>query len=84
MATSAEVLNYLIPSGGWYQVGEDYEGIQFIECASITKKQFTDAFAVVDNLKTQKAADELSKRSAALAKLETLGLTNEDLKALGL
>jgi hypothetical protein len=84
MATSVEVLNHLIPSGGWYQVGEDYEGIQFLECAPITKKQFTDAFAVVDSLKTQRAADELSKRSAALAKLEALGLNTEDLKALGL
>jgi hypothetical protein len=84
MATSVEVLNYLYPNGGWYQVGEEYEGIQFLECEPITKKQFTDAFSKVDAFKIQQATDEAAKKSAATAKLQALGLTAEDLKALGL
>lgn len=84
MATSVEVLNYLIPNGGWYQVGETFEGIQFLECDPITKKQFTDSFAAVDRLKAQQATEVANKKAAAVAKLEALGLTTDDLKALGL
>jgi len=84
MATSVEVLNYLIPNGGWYQVGEDFEGIEFLECEPITKKQFTDAFSAVDALKAQQATEVANKKAAAVAKLKALGLTTDDLKALGL
>jgi len=84
MATSVEVLNYLYPNGGWYQVGEDYEGIQFLECEPITKKQFTDGFAKFDAWKAQQQADATAKKEAAQAKLAALGLTADDLKALGL
>lgn len=84
MATSIEVLNHLIPNGGWYQVGEDFEGIEFRECEPITKKKFTDGFAIVDALKAQKEAQKLAAKEAASAKLVALGLTADDLKALGL
>ena len=40
MAKSHEVLGMLIPNGGYVQVGDDYEGIEFIDCEPITKKQF--------------------------------------------
>ena len=39
MAKPHEVLEYLIPNGGYVQVGDTYEGIDFIECEPITKKQ---------------------------------------------
>jgi hypothetical protein len=37
MAKCYEVLSMLIPNGGYVQVGEEYEGIQFLECEPITK-----------------------------------------------
>ena len=54
MATGAEVLNMLIPSGGWTIRGDEYEGIIFGEATQITKKQFTDGLANYDNWKTAK------------------------------
>ncbi len=83
MATSVEVLNYLYPNGGWYQVGEEYEGIQFLECEPVTKKQYIDAFAKYDQWKAQQEAAAIAKKQAAQAKLLALGLTIDDLHALG-
>ena len=38
MAQSYEVLSMLIPNGGYVQIGDTYEGIEFVECEPITKK----------------------------------------------
>ena len=84
MAKSAEVLAMLIPNGGYTQIGEDYEGITFIEAEPITKKQWQDGFAQYDAWKAEKDAELAAKKSEAEAKLESLGLTLDDLKVLGL
>jgi hypothetical protein len=84
MATGAEVLTMLIPTGGWVITGEDFESIQFIEAAPISKKQFTDGFAQFDALKAQQDANAMAAKEAAQSKLAALGLTADDLKALGL
>ena len=83
MATGAEVLEMLIPSG-WVIVGDDYEGIQFIECEPITKAQYEAGFAAYDAWKAEEDAKVVAAKDAAQAKLAALGLTAEDLKALGL
>ena len=84
MATSGEVLGMLIPNGGYVLIGEDYEGIQFIDCEPITKAQFTAGFAQYDAWKAEQDAKAASDKAAAEAKLAALGLTADDLKALGL
>jgi len=84
MAEFHEVLFYLRPEGGYKAVGLDYEGIEFIECEPFTKKEFEDAFAKVDEIKAEEAAAEATAKAAADAKLLALGLTADDLKALGL
>jgi len=84
MAKGYEVLNYLLPQGGWYISGDDYEGIQFLECEPITKAQFTAGIAQYDAWKADQDAQALAKKDAAQAKLAALGLTTDDLKALGL
>ena len=84
MATGAEVLRMLIPTGGWVITGEDYEGIEFLECEPITKKQFTDGFAKYDAQKLEQDANKATAKSTAQAKLAALGLTISDLEALGL
>ena len=84
MAKNYEVLAMLIPNGGYTQVGEDYEGIEFLECEPITKKQYTDGFAQYDAWKAQQDADKAAAKTAAQTKLAALGLTIEDLQALGL
>jgi len=84
MATSGQVLGMLIPNGGYVATGYDYEGIQFIECEPITKAQFTAGFAQYDAWKAEKDANLIAAKAAAEAKLAALGLTGDDLKALGL
>ena len=84
MAKCYEVLSMLIPNGGYVQVGEDYEGIKFLECEPITKTEYQAGFAKYDAWKAQQEADKAAKKAAAEAKLTALGLTADDLKALGL
>ena len=84
MAKAYEVLEMLIPNGGWILTGDEYEGIAFVECVPITKFEFEAGFAQVDAYKAQKEAKQITAKIAAQAKLEALGLTQDDLKALGL
>ena len=84
MAKSRDVLGLLIPDGGYVAVGEDYEGIQFLECEPITKAQFEAGFAQFDAWKAEQDAAAVAAKAAAEAKLTALGLTADDLKALGL
>jgi hypothetical protein len=84
MATSVEVLRFLIPTGGWVLRGDDFEGIEFIEAKPITKAQFEAGFAKYDAWKADQDAAAIAAKESAQAKLAALGLTQDDLKALGL
>ena len=79
MATGAEVLSMLIPSGGWVITGEDYAGIQFIEAEPITEAEFQAGFAQVDAWKAEEAA---KAAAAKLSVLERLGITEEEAKLI--
>lgn len=79
MATNREVLRMLIPNGGYVAVGNDYEGIQFLECEPITKEQFEAGFAQYDAWKAEQEAAKAHERSALLAKL---GITEEEARLL--
>jgi hypothetical protein len=84
MATIQNVLSMLIPNGGYVARGYEYEGIEFIECEPITKAQFEAGFAQYDAWKAEQDAAAVAAKDAAQAKLTALGLTTDDLKALGL
>ncbi len=84
MARSYEVLRMLIPNGGWVQTGDTYEGIEFVECEPITKAQFEAGFAQYDAWKAEQDEAKAQAKASAEAKLAALGLTADDLKALGL
>ena len=84
MATGADVLGMLIPTGGWVIRGDEYEGITFLECEPVTKAQFEAGFAQHDAWKAQQEAAVIATKETAQAKLAALGLTADDLKALGL
>lgn len=81
MAKGYEVLEMLIPTGGWVIVGDDYEGITFLECEPITKKAFENGFAKVDAYLAEKEAARIAARESRRAKLLALGLTEEELDA---
>ena len=79
MATVSEVLNMLIPEGGYIAVGEEYEGIQFLDCEPITKAQFTAGFAQYDAWKAEQDSKAEADKAALLAKL---GITADEAKLL--
>jgi hypothetical protein len=83
VANAAQVLEMLLPNGGWYISGEDYEGIQFLQCEPITKAQFQAGFAQYDAWKAEQDAAQATAKAQAQAKLAALGLTADDLQALG-
>ena len=84
MAQPHEVLAFLRPEGGYVHYGFDYEGIQFLECEPITKAEYEAGFAQYDAWKAEQDTDKAAAKATAEAKLTALGLTAEDLKALGL
>lgn len=84
MANIGDVLTMLIPQGGYIASGDEYEGIQFLECEPITKAEYEAGFAQYDAWKAQKDEEAAQAKAAAEAKLVALGLTKNDLQALGL
>ena len=80
MATGVEVLNMLIPTGGWVITGDDFDSIIYDEgIEPITKKQFDDAFAKYDDWKIQQQTNKVQARTALL---ERLGITEDEAKLL--
>jgi hypothetical protein len=75
MATGAEVLTMLIPTGGWAISGNDFTGITFIEAKPITKAAFEAGFAQYDAWKADQDAKKASDKSALL---ERLGITADE------
>ena len=85
MATSGEVLTMLCPAGGWIITGDDFDSIVWVdERPRCTKAQFEAGFAQYDSWKAQQEATAEEAKAAAQAKLAALGLTADELKALGL
>jgi hypothetical protein len=79
MATIQQVLGMLIPDGGYVAYGEEYEGIQFLECEPITKAQFTAGFAQYDAWKAEQDTKAAADKAALLAKL---GITADEARLL--
>jgi hypothetical protein len=84
MATGGEVLSMLCPTTEWVITGDDYDSIQWIKGQPITKAQFDAGFAQYDAWKAEQDAQIAADKASATSKLEALGLTADDLKALGL
>ena len=79
MAKGREVLHFLRPDGGWFIEGDTFEGITFLECEPLTKKEYDDAFANFDSLMEK---EETKKTLAKAALLDRLGLTDDEFKTL--
>jgi hypothetical protein len=69
MQKGADVLSMLIPNGGWVISGDKFEGIQFLECEPITKKQFEDGFAQYDSWKAEQESAKAATKAELLARL---------------
>ena len=79
MAKGGEVLEMLIPNGGWIITGNDYEGIKFLECEPITKAEFEGGF---DDYDAWKAEQDATQAAAKAALLDRLGITADEAKLL--
>jgi hypothetical protein len=84
MATGGDVLAMICPEKEWVVYGDDYDSIQWIKGEPITKAQFEAGFAQYDAWKAEQDAQMAADKAGATAKLGALGLTADDLKALGL
>ena len=85
MATGGQVLQMLLPLGGWYISGDLYANIMWIdERPRCTEAEFNAGFDDYDSWKIEQDAQAEAAKLSAESKLEALGLTGEDLKALGL
>jgi hypothetical protein len=84
MAKGGEVLAMLCPNTEWAITADDFDSIQWIKGKQITKAEFEAGFAQYDAWKADQDAKAAADKASATAKLEALGLTTDDLKALGL
>jgi hypothetical protein len=85
MATGGNVLGMLIPSGGWVIYGDDFDSIRYDEGVEpVSKSEFDAGFTQFDAWQAEQDAANVLAKEAAQSKLEALGLTADDLKALGL
>jgi hypothetical protein len=79
-------IHLLKPNAEYSFSGEDYSNINWIvlEGDAPTKKEIDDAIKQVKKDEAQALINEAKAKTAAQAKLAALGLTVEDLTALGL
>ena len=85
MAKGYEVLEMLCKGVEYICRGENYEDIDWLgEKPAITKAEFEAGFAQYDAFKAEQDAAQTAAKTSAQAKLAALGLTVEDLQALGL
>jgi hypothetical protein len=85
MAKAGEVLEMLCAGIEYTLIGDNYDDINWLgKKAPITKAKFEAGFAQYDAWKTEQDLAKLTAKEAAQSKLAALGLTVEDLTALGL
>lgn len=81
-----KAINYLKPSAEYSFQESDYSTIKWdvLEGDAPTLEELEEALLKVQEQEAKAEADKLSKKAAAESKLEALGLTADDLRALGL
>lgn len=85
MAKGYQVLEMLCPEQEWTISGDDYDSIIWKDNkVLLSKEEFNSGFAKVDAAKIKAEAEASEAKAKAEAKLAALGLTENDLKALGL
>ena len=76
---AGEILQMLIPTGGWGAYGSDYEDIVFLEATPITKAEYEAGVLAYPAWKAAKEAEAAATKAALLAKL---GITADEAKIL--
>jgi len=81
MSKASKIMEYLRPDGGYLIYGEDYQGIQFVECEPVSKEEYDKVVKDWENIESEMLAIKAATKQAILDKL---GISLDDLKALGL
>ena len=85
MARPNEVANMLANGAEYVMRGENYSDIDWLtNKPAFTETQFISGFAKYNSWKAEQDATKAAAKAAAEAKLAALGITLEDLQALGL
>lgn len=79
ISTASDVLLMLRPEGGWATHGDTYE---CISCDPVSKEEFEAGVKAYEAWKIAKDQEKDSVKNAALSKLQALGLTEEEAKAI--
>lgn len=80
MATATNVLEMLLPKGGWTIIDEDFNQISYDDgITPLTKKQFDDGFKNYDAWKSEQNSAKTLQREAILNRL---GITAEEVRLL--
>jgi hypothetical protein len=75
----------LLPKGGWIIKGENFDDITWVdERPRCTKAEYEAGFSQYDAWKSEQDSAKATAKIAAEGKLAALGLTVDDLRALGL
>ncbi len=80
MATATQVLEMLLPQGGWIISGEDFDSITWVDDRPrCTKAEFEAGFAKYDAWKAEQDAAKATQKAALL---DRLGITEDEAKLL--
>jgi hypothetical protein len=77
-----EILSNKYSGSEWSLVGNDYSGLEWLSnTPKPTEKELTDLWPEVESELTAKAQAKIDAKASAIAKLEALGLTVEEVEA---
>ena len=80
MINGGDILQYLLPDGGWAISGMDFDSIIYDDgIVPITKEQFEQAIPVVQEIEKNKQIETAAARAALLKRL---GITAEEARLL--
>ena len=82
----SETLNYIRPLAKWSLSGDSIDGLNWLDTNTEkpTQKEIDEGWMSLQAKIKSDITEAAAKKAAAEAKLAALGLTTDDLKALGL
>ena len=84
--TISEAISHIHPNSEFVIYGDDLDGLTFLKPKNltVTQEQVDVALIELEQIRQDEAEAKAAAKAAAQAKLAALGLTVEDLQALGL
>ena len=80
--TAGDVLTFIKPDSQWVIVGNEYEGIQWLNDITVTKEEFLSGTKTYEKHIEKTKNDKAAAKISAEAKLAALGLTEEEVASI--